>query len=646
MFKEDEKIDKYQLSLMKEKEKYNFNECLLDKSDDKKQFDKVFRTDLDILINTFLSKGVLFYGFTINFSELRNVTDEDRRGCWQMIHFRVEEFLTISKKHVELLEFVYLSIECHGKLIKHNNLSSFLSLPTPTSTLKSSFLTNENENEDKDNNNNNIDISKEEQKTLKGLPHIHGIIGIRSLIGKNDMLLTQLNKNYSMLYSDMLIKSLKSFKQIKGYWNYVIKEQNYKFHRFAFFSNIYDNDYGKIADDELILDYQKQSLGLGLIDNAVHKNIIGIGTSKYNNKRVLIYLISLYMHIKDMTIYQNDFYIKIKESKFSWKLMSDISYLKNNCITMLLELQKMFPQQLEHLDINQLILDHLEIVYNDVLKNNKYLPNIELNKSIIEFSDGLYFLDYNYFFEYDNNREKLKKLKINCYKYFKRTYNYCLITKPLKWLECLLNNFESNEELDNFCAHLGRYFHSNQLVNKKKKTLCIKGGSNTGKTMLIAKIITEAIGLQNIGIISNESDTFAFEQVEDKQVIICDEFKYSTSNRSDLLKILDNEPILLNKKGVTKKLYVNEAPILFIFNESTNNKMLEDQAFINRLLIYTFTYQITTMTEQIKKALIDELPQIIVYCNKLYFEKNQVKDSHKKNSKKISQKITKLLIKE
>jgi len=56
---------------------------------------------------------------------------------------------------------------------------------------------------------------------------------------------------------------------------------------------------------------------------------------------------------------------------------------------------------------------------------------------------------------------------------------------------------------------------------------------------------------------------------------------------------------------------------MFIFNQETNNKMLEDQAFINRLLIYSFTNEIKQLNTETINLLNEELPQIIIYCNNL-----------------------------
>ena len=107
----DYKITNYQTIIMRQKDSLNFNESLKENNEKKRKFDKIFRNHLDIFIKDLNNKGILFYGFTLNFREYIG----DEKLAWKLIHFRVESFFTQSKNLIELLEFIYLSIECHGE---------------------------------------------------------------------------------------------------------------------------------------------------------------------------------------------------------------------------------------------------------------------------------------------------------------------------------------------------------------------------------------------------------------------------------------------------------------------------------------------------------------------------------------------------
>jgi hypothetical protein len=631
--------------LIKEREFLNFNQCLNENNSSKRSFIKEFYKNKEILINDFLSKGILFYGFTLNFSD----GALDANVLWKMIHIRVEELLLISK-NIELIEFMYVSIECHGERQEERE-KLLITQEGSTQNNIENLRNNKNINLYE----RILDISKAEQKTLKGLPHLHGIIGIRSLIGENNILLNELNKFYlNNYYKDLLIKRLKTFKQINSYWNYVIKEHNFKFHRFARYSKFFDGVYNNFYDLELKFDHEtgdpKEVYSLDLIENGLWNNLLGIGSKNCIKKRILIYLLNIYLWNNNIILNNNDFYKKLDETKFSWKLLTGINYLRDNMFELIKYLKNIFPQQLDNIDLNELFIQHLEDCINSILINNKYLPNLTFTSSLIEFKEGLYFFNYNYFFDYDDQKNNIKKLNVNSYKYFNKTYKYCSENKPIKWLNLLSKNFVKEnpdeidyEKLDEFCANLGRYFNSLVINNSKQKTICIQGFSNTGKSTLIMHLIMKAIGINNIGLVSNYGGQFAFEQIEDKQIIICDEFKYYTNNRSDLLKLIDNEPILLDKKGIQKKEFIHKGSVIFAFNPDINNKMLEDKAFINRLLIYTFTAEINDIDIDIKNILDEELPQIMLYCNKLFFKKLNEKKSHqKRHSKKLSNLILKI----
>lgn len=639
------KITEFQAQICKNKQNLNFNENLLFNNDKKKTFNKLFRNYLDIFIKSLNAEGVLFFGFTLNYPNFI----KDSTNAWILIHDRVEELLHLLKINIELLEFVYVSIECHGeRQAERENILN----------LEEGSTQNNNKNINKKKKKNiyeqTLDISLEEQRTLKGLPHLHGIIGIRSLIGKNPELCNQLQKMlvFHIGYEDVLIKQLNTIKQIKGYWNYVIKEQNYNFHRFSYFSSFFNHYYLIFEDFVNRYNFDDKYIGWGgdYIKDAKSNNIKGIGTFKIKDHNILIYLFNLFLTIKQIKINNNNLYHKIDRSKFSWERISELNYLRLNSFNILDELIKISPVQLE--SNKQMIKNKFVDIIDDVIikiqKNNYFLPNIEFTKNILEFKEGLYFMNYDYFFNYDDQRLNINKLNFNCSKYFNKTYKYCSENKPEEWLKLIGRNFLVNEnsneidqdKLNEFCANLGSYFNSIKVLNKKKKTICIEGVSDSGKSGLIISLLTEVLGEENIATGFNYGGQFAFEHLEKKVILICDEFKYFKNNRSDLLKIMNNETIAIDKKGIQKKDFIFKGTVLFAFNQKTNQEFLDDPAFINRILLYSFTKKLENINLNIKKILDDELPQIVLHCNKLFFNQNQINNYNTKTYKRlISNKI-------
>ena len=275
-----------QLLIFREKEKLNYDENIILMNDKKKIFDKLFRSHIDIFIKSLMKEGILFYGFTINFPNFIGETN----NAWKMINFRVEELLILLKNNIELIEFVYLSIERHGERQEEREkllITQGGSTQNNVKNKKNKIKTNIYEKI--------LDITKEEQKTLKGLPHLHGIIGIRSLIGENKELCNELQKFFvfNEFYEDILIKQLKSFRQIKGYWNYVIKEKNYNFHRFAYYSSFFTEYYNNINEFTVKYNFNDELntiWGGDFIKDAKCNKIKGIGTLKVTDKILLLYL--------------------------------------------------------------------------------------------------------------------------------------------------------------------------------------------------------------------------------------------------------------------------------------------------------------------------------------------------------------------
>lgn len=550
-------IINFQKKKIKEKNMLNFDQELNFSSKNKREYSKTLRNELDIFITTLQSKGVTFYGVTINFLELQSMNT---------IHTKIEELVNLISSNIELVEFLYFSIEKHKK------------------------------------------------EKLNGLPHVHGVIGVRSLIG-NNVILSLKRFFYNFRY-DTQLDYLCDVKNIKKWWNYVLKENNFKFHTFVYYSKWYENLYAILANHEHQYD-PSGTFKLYYHNSAKYTNIKGLDMKNPKFINILLYLFNLWFQKKGFFFFKDDFFSKIPGSRYAWEIQGNLSYLKENKITIIKELIAEFPQQLGELFYEDLLLKEFDTLYQILQNNNEYLPCLKFDTSVVEFSDGLYFLNYNYFLDFYKNKDLMNKLKINCYKYFKHTFNYCKLNLPKFWLKLINNNVK---DLEYFCANLGRYFHNSLILDEKKKTLCIIGGSNTGKTTLIAKIITQIIGNHNVGIIDS-TETFAFEQIEHKQVIICDEFRFVPKNREDILKVLNNEPVLLNKKNKSKIFYTNKAPVIFLFNENRNNKMLNDSAFVNRLLIYNFDSVVNIPMAEINENLKKELPQIMIYCNDLFFRK-------------------------
>ena len=131
---------------------------------------------------------------------------------------------------IDLIEFIYFSIEIHGMRQEIRELKDIKNL---------TFFQN--------------------IQTMVGLPHIHGILAIRSILGIqfHKKVLNNLQNFFldPIFFPDILITSLifplekeKTFYNIKKYWNYLTKEQNYNNHYFIIFSLLNNSLYNSFFD--------------------------------------------------------------------------------------------------------------------------------------------------------------------------------------------------------------------------------------------------------------------------------------------------------------------------------------------------------------------------------------------------------------
>ncbi len=585
----EETLSTFQKEFIKKRLKLDFNQEL-EKSKtefNRKSFNKIFRDELDILIQRFFMDGIQFYGFTIDLLFLKKNNIEN----WKDVHEYIEDWINWIGSEIELIEFSYFSIELH----KRERLKKRKIKKSPGNELVV-------------------------YNGLDGMPHLHGIIGIRTILGHNDNLdiaIKDIFKSFHQ-HEDIKINKLYQIKDVKKYWNYVIKENNFRFHRFVQYSSHlnYIKIYGSIADLELIYDdNDRYAFELQEWKNSKTCDVSGVKSNKPSSKTLIVYLLNLFLWHKNYKINNNKIYQQIPDTKYSWTIIDNTEALKKNNITIFEYLKKIYPQQLDGINTMEIINKDWNSTIEEIIENNQYLSQIEFKKDVLEFKDGMYFINENKFFYFRNKKNEIDiRMKgKNCCVYFDRSYNN--IKKPEIWLKSIEKTVVNSE---NFCIDLARYFHSDALDKLKQKSLLIVGGSNTGKTTLVTNIIVNLFGKENIGMIG-KGDNFILEQLEGKDVIIADEFKYSSSNRSSLLKLMGNELDLINKKGLKKYEFQNKAPVLFMFNSDLNNLMLNDDAFKNRYIRYEFKHEIKEYLSNIDEILKKELAQIIIYCNKLYF---------------------------
>lgn len=330
----EEKLNNYQKKRITERLELDFDKENNKETVEKKRFIINFYNELNIFNTELYNNGVLFYGFSIKMPFFEN-TDPD---LWYYIHLQVENWVSEFRDRIELIEFCYLSIELENdkRYYRKNN------------TVK--------------------EVSIQFNKT-ENVPYIKGIIGVRSLIGKNKNHFNEIKKFFNITCYDIKVKELHTLSLIKKYWNFILKEQNFKFHRFCQYSRYFEQLYGSISDLELQYDDDHFAFNLDEELNSKCRNLQGIQDLNPYSQTVINYLFTIYMLEEDLILIKNKVY-----RKNDYSYIGGIDFLQKNNIKIIEKLKLKYPQQLGKLNIPKLFAEGWDKFYADIKKNNHYLP--------------------------------------------------------------------------------------------------------------------------------------------------------------------------------------------------------------------------------------------------------------------------------
>ncbi len=512
-------------------------------------------------------------------------------------------------------------------------------------------------------------ISTEENE--KGFLHLHGIIAYRNLMDYNKNIKNNILNNIKKSDNscDIVFKDLNKFKHIKGWVKYLHKNKVLVFppmFKIAkrdikivedIFSIAYLKNYNLKNDFKLSLNNDTNCSYLDIEylnyfeeDFDDFPNIKGIKLNRNElNDSIFIDLILNYLILKNYYIYNDILYIKIESTLISYKKLGSIKEIifdqfEKNIISYFTE---NFPCQFIGFDFYFLIKNYKNQMENNILKIKNLSTNkITLNFSFLEFTDGIYDIEKNTFI----SKKHFNMSNISTTKYYNRAYNWIRKTKPTQWIKGLQNALGKNniKDFTLICLFVASLFQEKD-ENNKKNYLYIYGKTNTGKSTYLTKVLTRYFGAENIGNIVNSAN-FKFQDLQNKLLVIMDEFRYHPSSSSDFLKLLGGEPLLTTQKYSKDHITINKLMGLILSNYFFLEKNEEiNKALIERLYVIEFLHQVDNSIIDINKALSEEEASIIIFCNKLYFsyfnKKQQRSETkklkqHKNKQKKQLQSIT------
>jgi hypothetical protein len=197
-------------------------------------------------------------------------------------------------------------------------------------------------------------------------------------------------------------------------------------------SSVMDIDF---LDENLLRDYEKRFNHVRIFCNNIPENYIkhlslirtinGIRLT-YNkiDQRTLINLLQYYLILNEYYIYNDNIYVKIKESKISYKIvggLKDILYEKfyENVVKYYIN---NFENYFKGFDFSYL-MDSYFIKSKNIIECIKDISTqrIKPDFGLIEFTDGVYSIKYDRFFS--NKINYNFSSSIHTIKYYNKSYN-------------------------------------------------------------------------------------------------------------------------------------------------------------------------------------------------------------------------------
>lgn len=455
---------------------------------------------------------------------------------------------------------------------------------------------------------------------------MHIFIGIRSIIGENKTLENNIKKLLvDEISYDIDVQYPKNETEIKKKLQYCFKEIETNNgllacveEQFEYWAELSD----WLESSHTILTNVKKIEEMEGKYNV--KEIKGVQSNK--EEEIVVNMWLYYLILNNMYLYRGDIFKKIDNTSISFIKITAITSLIDNFIEFVFTFfLKNFPLHffeypIEGVIKKMLFFKSLKIENLENITTNK----IKINYTLMEFKDGIYDIKNNKFLP---KNSELKVNNIGTVKYYNKTYKN--LQEPKKWLDELYKVVENDQEKVNWiCIYIANIFHRSNAVFKdifkKKKTLYIEGESNTKKTTLIAKPIISYFGAENVGFINKEGN-FKWENMKEKIVAIWDEFKYDKNMRDDLLKLLNEENLLIPAKYKKAHLLEQTPAIIIISNkyiDEIENDPLILKAFENRIqkIVFKRSYSDKNeknVNENLEEFLKKEEANIIIHCNKL-----------------------------
>lgn len=259
--------------------------------------------------------------------------------------------------------------------------------------------------------------------------------------------------------------------------------------------------------------------------------------------------------------------------------------------------------------------------------SDNQFPNLEKDRSVFSFTNGIYKARENKFIAYDSDDYRSLSTNIVSAKYFNHEFTY--IEDDIDWKTIETPYFDQifehqgiEEDVMRWVyAFTGRLLYEIDEMDGWQVIFFLQGQAGTGKSTYCNDVCKQFYDNEDVGVMSNNIQrTFGLADLVDKLLYVAPEIKKDFNmEQGEFQSIVSGDKVTINIKFKESRFETWKIPGCMAGNDCPD--FIDNAGSIQRRMVtIRFVKKVTNADASLKKKLEKELHALIRKCNMAYRE--------------------------